>query len=100
MKKIFVGVLFIVGFFSATYAIAQIYEGRAAAITEPMDRVEGQHEQMYANVGSAGDADNAVPQDQRYTNMTDPLDQANERHFNEVRNYETIRELPNDGEIR
>ena len=94
MKKIFGVLLFTVGFLSATYAIAQIYDGMHDAVVEPMDRVAAQHNAVYANVGKAGDAEDAMLQDERYTNMMEPMDDANDRHFNVITNHQTAVEDP------
>ena len=94
MKKIFGVVLFAVGFFATTYAIGQIYDGQHDAVTGPMDRAVEQHTAAYANVGAPGENEEALSQDERYTNMTEPLDAANDRHFNAVTNYQTVEESP------
>jgi uncharacterized ion transporter superfamily protein YfcC len=92
MKKICTVLLFIVGFLSATYAIAQVYNGMHDAVVEPMDRVAEQHNAVYANVGPAGEIEEAMGQEERYTNMMEPMDNVIDQHFNIITNHQTVEE--------
>ena len=94
MKKLFAVMMFIAGSLFAVQGMAQIYDQKAEQIGSPMDRTAEQHAELYADVGKAGDAEEAMSQDERYGNMTEPLDEANERHFDEVTGYKTVQELP------
>jgi hypothetical protein len=96
MKKAFAVILFVVGFLAASYAIAQVYDEHYEKVSDPMDRTAAQHQAAYANVRGVGDDEAALPQDERYEDMTDDVDKANEHHFNDVVGYNTIEELTVD----
>lgn len=63
-------------------AVAQVYEGKDALIKAPLDGAIDRHSNMYANVPLAGAYEDVKPQEVRYIEMTDPVNVANERHFN------------------
>lgn len=63
-------------------AMAQIYDHRDRAITKPLDEAIEQSNTLYANTASAGDADAQKSQAARYKEMTQAVNEANERHFN------------------
>ena len=92
MKKILGAVLCVTGLFASTYVMGQVYDGQHDAVTNPMDRVVVQHAAAYANTGIAGDDQDLIAQEARYTNMIEPMDDANDRHFKTVVNYETVEE--------
>ncbi len=94
MKKTFMALFFVAGFLFATLSFAQIYNGRQPEITGPMDRAAAQSNALWANVAGAGDAEWSGTAAQRYTNMTTPNNEANQRHFNAAQNYHTVNELP------
>ncbi len=88
MKKYFltVGVLLLL----AVPSWAQSYEGKHDMILNSMDRAAVEHNDLYSNVPIPGAKEDVKPQDVRYDESTEPLDMANERHFNETANIETI----------
>jgi hypothetical protein len=57
-----------------------------------MDRAASQHAAIYANVANPGEEEESLPQDARYTNMTEPMEEANDQHFNSFSNYQTVEE--------
>jgi hypothetical protein len=69
---------------------AQLYDGKQEEMAAPMDRAINQVNDMYANVPIAGADEDVKPQDVRYQNMTVPMNQANERHFEEGAKVKTI----------
>jgi hypothetical protein len=71
---------------------AQVYEDKYQEMVGPMDRVANQVNEMYADVPIAGAEEDATPQDVRYQNMTEPMNQANEKHFEQGKGYRTIRD--------
>lgn len=77
---------------SSFSAQAQIFEGSYNAITEPMDRMEYQHEMAYADVPVPGAAEDAKPQDQLYGEMLTPVNEATVRHFETSNGIKTIAE--------
>ncbi|MFH0754170.1 MAG: hypothetical protein V2A70_06370 [Candidatus Omnitrophota bacterium] len=81
MKHVITVLLFSSGFLFTTYAMGQLYNDMSEKITGPMDRVIAAHNATYANVAAPGDADNRKSQEDRYTNMTKPINDANQRHF-------------------
>jgi hypothetical protein len=98
MKKIFGVLLFTVGFLSATYAIAQIYDGMHDAVVAPMDRVVERHNAAFTNAAFPGESEDAVPQDERYTHMVEPMDNVIDQHFNIITNHQTVEESLTDVE--
>jgi hypothetical protein len=62
-------------------AIAQIYEGKASDYKAPLDQVIEEFNAEYANKVIAGAAEDLKPQALRYRQMTQALNEANERHF-------------------
>ncbi len=93
MKKFYGVVLFAMAFLVTTYAMAQVYDHQSAAVKEPMDRVVKQHAAVYANIGIAGEDEDALSQSQRYSNMIEPVNQAIDNHFNAVINYTTTQDV-------
>jgi hypothetical protein len=92
MKKLCGIILFAAGLFVSTYAIGQIYDGQHDAMVASMDRAAEQHAAVYANVGIPGADEDIKSQEERYSNMTEPMDDANDRHFNTVTDYQTVEE--------
>ena len=84
MKRLFTAAIFMTGFLGATYALGQIYDDRHADIIAPMDRAAEEHFAIYANVGAAGEELESLSEEERYVNMTEDTNAANERHFNVV----------------
>ena len=82
MKHFAVALLFAAGFFSATYAMGQIYTDKADIVKAPMDQMAVEHNAMFADVPGAGDDEIQKPQDERYNEMTAPMEDINQRHFN------------------
>ena len=60
----------------------------------PMDRAVEQHAAEYANAGVAGDDEELASQEERYSNMIEPMDAANDRHFETVVNDKTVKDAP------
>ena len=94
MKKVFGVLIFAVGFLAATYAMAQVYNDKHDAMVEPMERVIHEHDAVYANVGTAGEAEDALSQHERYDNMMAPMDNIVDQHFNTVAHEPDIKETP------
>jgi hypothetical protein len=69
---------------------AQLYEGKQDEMVAPMDRAINQANEMYADFPFPGDKEDAIPQEVRYQEMTEPVNGANERHFEEGRHAQTI----------
>jgi len=69
---------------------AQLYDDRHQEMVAPMDRAANQVNDLYADVPIAGADEDVKPQDVRYQNMTVPLNDANERHFDQGTNVKTI----------
>lgn len=90
MKKMFGLLVFSLGFFATTYAVGQIYDGKYESSTGPMDRAASQHAVVYADVAAPGEAEEAIPQEERYTNMIEPIDNAVGHHFDELEGYQTV----------
>jgi hypothetical protein len=67
-------------------ALAQIYEQQYDRILAPMERVVGEHNNEYANVAIPGAEDDLKDQAVRYDEMVNSVNEANERHFNELVN--------------
>ena len=84
MNKIFGVLLFSAAFLSTTYAVGQVYEGLDQALIEPLDRVVEEHNAVYANAANVAEAEEAMSQEERYTNMTEPFDTTIDQHFNVV----------------
>ena len=92
MKKF---ILFVVGvFFLALPVMAQIYNDKYENMVDPMDRAAGQSNAMYSEVPLAGAAEDIKSQDLRYDEAVIPMNEANERHFEETgNNLKTVVEL-------
>ena len=69
---------------------AQIYDGKHEELVAALDRAIYQVNDLYVDVPIAGADEDVQPQDVRYQNMTEPVDQANERHFEEGAKIKTI----------
>ena len=69
---------------------AQFYDGKHEDMVAVMDRAINQVNDIYANVPIAGAGDDAIPQDVRYQNMTVPMNEANERHFEQGAKVNTV----------
>ena len=80
MKKILLAAICLIVFYAFT-ARAQIVEGRYDVYAGPMNRVAEEHTNYYAGVSIPGVAEDAKSQDQRYNEMTKPLNDAGVRHY-------------------
>ena len=69
---------------------AQIYDGKHEELVAALDRAIYQVNDLYVDVPIAGVGEDAVPQDVRYYHMTEPLNEANEHHFDQGTNVKTI----------
>lgn len=67
-------------------ATAQIYQDKANAMAAPLEDAVEQANAVYSNVPFPGDDENAEPQEARYEEMTNGVDEANEHHFDMGRN--------------
>ena len=85
-QLLFLGIMFLL----VGAASAQMYDGKHDELVNPMDRAVVEVNDMYSNVPVAGAREDVTPQDVRYQNMTEPLDEANDRHFESATNFETI----------
>jgi hypothetical protein len=92
MKKTLGILLFSIAFLSTTYAIGQIYNDRHEIMTDPLDRAAEQHAATYADVPAVAEAEDSIPQEERYLNMTDPMNAANDEHFNIAADQNTVLE--------
>ncbi|MBF0387298.1 MAG: hypothetical protein HQL20_05520 [Candidatus Omnitrophica bacterium] len=70
----------------AVPVMAQVYNGRAEVIVAPMDNAIATANAYYANVANPGAVEESQPQDVRYNEMTNAMDEANQRHFQVVVN--------------
>jgi hypothetical protein len=88
MKKI----LFVLGAvaFLAVPSWAQLYNDKHDATVNSVDRAAMQATEMYSDVPAAGAKEEALTQDVRYQNMTEPMNEANEHHFDEGAKDTTI----------
>lgn len=78
--------LVLVFFILSVPAFAQIYEQQYDRILAPMEKVVGEHNNKYANVAIPGAEDDLKDQALRYDEMVNSVNEANERHFNELVN--------------
>jgi hypothetical protein len=69
---------------------AQLYDGKQDEMVAPMDRAANQANEMFADQPFPGADEEVKPQDVRYQEMTQEVDEANERHFDVGRNAQTI----------
>ena len=65
----------------AVPATAQIYRNQANAVVSPFNKVIQRTNAVYANTAYPGDEENSKSQALRYRQMTEPMNDANERHF-------------------
>jgi predicted protein tyrosine phosphatase len=82
MKNTLFAVLFAVSFLSATRVMGQIYNDKSEVLTAPMDAAAEKHLAIAANAKVAGDDEAKLSQEERYEEMTEAVDNANERHLN------------------
>jgi len=61
--------------------MAQVYPNKTQEIKEPFDQVVEQTNAFYSNETTAGAAEETKSQEIRYEEMTNAIDEANERHF-------------------
>jgi hypothetical protein len=69
---------------------AQIYQDKYEEMVGPMDRAANQVNELYADMPEVGAEEDAMPQDVRYQNMTEPMNEANEHHFDQGKGFKTI----------
>ncbi len=74
----------------AAPSFAQVYQNQYDEMVAPLDRAINQVNEIYANVPKPGDDEDLKPQDQRYEEMTNAVNEANERHFEQGKNVKTI----------
>lgn len=73
-------------------ASAQIYEQQYDRILAPMQKVVNEHNQKYSNIDIPGADEDIKEQSVRYDEMVTGLNEANERHFNQLLDTTTILE--------
>ena len=96
MKKIFGVLLFAAGFLSTTYAIGQIYDGRHDEAVNGIDRATEHQAAAFGNMRTPGEDMDALSQEERYSNMTQDLNAANEEHFNLMSTDNTVDNIETD----
>jgi hypothetical protein len=96
MKRIFGVLLFAFVFLSMSYAVAQRYDDQRDTIVDAMDRVVEQHNAVYVHVAPAGDGEESLSSEERYTSMTEPVDDAIDQHFNMITESQTVEETTAD----
>lgn len=94
MKKIvlFVGIL---AFLPLT-AQAQLYNDKYDALVSGVDRAASDAATTYSNVESAGAQEEALSPSEHYDLLTQPTNEANDRHFDVGSNITTIIETENN----
>ena len=67
-------------------AMAQIYNDKEQVVKAPLDQAVREANAYYSGVPIAGAEEDIMPQKERYNKMTNPLNEANERHFGSLVN--------------
>jgi hypothetical protein len=93
MKKVFLMVL-LMSVLPLT-AQAQLYNDKHDEMVSTMDRAASDADATYANVDVAGAKEDAMPQGDHYDYLTQPMNEANERHFDASAQTETVTEIEN-----
>ncbi|MBF0569687.1 MAG: hypothetical protein HQL18_02800 [Candidatus Omnitrophica bacterium] len=88
MKKI--SLLFVLSFVLTVPAFAQLYSDKHDGMIEGLDTAVIKAEEFYADVPIAGAADDLTPTDERYQQMTAPLDDVALEHFYTAEQSTTI----------
>ncbi len=97
MKEIFLMVFLMVFLMSVLplTAQAQFYNDKHDEMVSTMDRAASDADATYANVEAAGAREEAMAQGDHYDYLTQPMNEANERHFDEGVKTSTITEIEN-----